>query len=235
MPTKLSPATSNRLLLRLSGNDFALLEPHLRRVDLPLRKKLEIQNRPIEAIYFPESGFASVVANGSDEHSIEVGLIGREGMTGLPVVMGTDRSTNDTYMQIAGGGLKIPVASFRKAVVPGGSLHRHFLLYAHSFVIQTTYTAIANGRSKIEERLARWLLMAHDRVGADELALTHEFLALMLGVRRAGVTVALQLLVKRGVIQAHRGGVTVLDREALKDLSNGAYGKAEAEFQRLFG
>lgn len=227
--------TTNRLLSRLSEADFALLSPHLKQVDLPLRKKLEIRGKPIEHVYFPESGFASVVANGSGRRSIEVGLIGREGMTGLPIIMGTDRSTNETFIQGAGAGLRLSVANLRKRMGLGSSMHRHFLLYAHAFSVQTTFTAIANGRSQIEERLARWLLMARDRVDSDELGLTHEFLSLMLGVRRSGVTVALQILVKRGIIQAHRGGITILDRESLEEISNGSYGQSESEFKRLFG
>jgi CRP-like cAMP-binding protein len=109
------------------------------------------------------------------------------------------------------------------------------LLYAYAFSVQTTCTALANGRSKIEERLARWILMARDRIDIDELALTHEFLSLMLGVRRSGVTVALHLLVRAGLIQAHRGIITILDRQGLEDISNGSYGVPEAEYQRLFG
>jgi CRP-like cAMP-binding protein len=235
MPTSPSPAISNRLLSRLSAADFALLSPHLKRVDLPVRKKLEIRDKPIDKVYFPESGFASVVANGSGQRSIEVGLIGREGMTGLAIVMGTDRSTNETFIQSAGEGLCISAAGLRRTMIPGSSLHRHFLLFAHAFSVQTTNTAIANGRGKIEERLARWLLMAHDRVERDDMALTHEFLSLMLGVRRSGVTIALQLLERKGLVQAHRGTVTILDRKSLEKISNGAYGTPEAEFQRLFG
>jgi CRP-like cAMP-binding protein len=124
MPTSLSPATSNRLLSRLSEADFARLSPHLNRVDLPLRKKLEIRDKPIDKVYFPESGFASVVANGSGQRSIEVGLIGREGMTGLAIVMGTDRSTNETFMQAAGAGLCISAANLRKTMDLGSSLYR---------------------------------------------------------------------------------------------------------------
>jgi CRP-like cAMP-binding protein len=233
MPT--DPATSNRLLSRLSAKDLALLSPHLRPVDLPLRMKLETRNKAIDHIYFPESGYASVVANGSGGRSIEVGLIGREGMTGVPVVMGTDRSTNETFMQCEGAGLRISTANLRKSMVPGGGVHRCFLLYAYAFSVQTTYTAIANGRSNIEERLARWILMSRDRVDSDKIPLTHEFLSLMLGVRRSGVTVALQGLARQGIIQARRGVVTILDRRSLEGISNGAYGVPEAEFQRLLG
>lgn len=211
-----------------------MLSPHLKRVDLPLRKQLETRNKAIEFAYFMESGFASVVANGTGR-SIEVGLIGREGMTGLAVVMGTDRSPNETFMQNAGAGLRLPVAKLRHAMRESTSLHAALLLYAHAFSIQTTYTAIANGRSKIEERLARWILMARDRIDSDDLALTHEFLSIMLGVRRPGVTVALNLLETQGLIKANRGIITVIDRKGLEETCNGAYGVPEAEFQRLFG
>lgn len=114
-------------------------------------------------------------------------------------------------------------------------MHERFLLYAHAFLLQTGYTAMANGRAKIEERLARWLLMAHDRIDGDTLTLTHEFLSVMLGVRRPGVTHALNLLERVGLIHATRGIITVIDREGLEENSNGAYGTPESEFNRLFG
>jgi CRP-like cAMP-binding protein len=235
MPTNLFPATPNRVLSRLSAEDFALLlAPHLKRINLPLRKQLETRNKRIEYVYFPESGFASVVANGTG-HSIEVGLIGREGMTGLAVVMGADKTPHDTFIQSPGAGLRITAEKLRQALAKGPTLQRSCLLYAHAFGLQTTYTAIANGRSKIEERLARWLLMARDRVDTDDLTLTHEFLSLMLGVRRPGVTGAIHILVTQGLIKAHRGIISIVDRNGLEKTSNGAYGVPEAEFQRLFG
>jgi CRP-like cAMP-binding protein len=195
---------------------------------------LENRTKTIEHVYFIERGFASVVANGSGR-AIEVGLIGREGMTGLAVVMGTDRTPHDTYMQAAGNGQRISSAKLRSAMEQSPALHRFFLLYGHAFVVQTAQTALVNGRSKIEERLARWLLMAHDRLDDDTMPLTHEFLSVMLGVRRPGVTVALDTLEKGGLIRATRGAVTILNRTGLKKISNRAYGAAEAEFQRLFG
>jgi hypothetical protein len=159
------PASPNRILARLSADDFGLLRPHLDAVDLPVRKQLENRNKAIENVYFIEHGFASVVANGTGR-SIEVGLIGREGMTGLAVVMGTDRSPHDTYMQAAGDGQRISSAKLRGAMERSSALHRSFLHYGHAFV-QTAQTALANGRSKIDERLARWLLMAQDRLDSE--------------------------------------------------------------------
>ncbi|HJR22498.1 MAG TPA: Crp/Fnr family transcriptional regulator [Dongiaceae bacterium] len=225
----------NRILSRLSAEDFALLEPHLTAIDLPLRKQLEVSRRPIEHVYFPDSGIMSVVANGDNKRNIEVGLIGREGMTGLAVVMGTDRSPHQTFVQSAGQGRRIPSANLRDAIRKSRDLHQRLLHYAHAFLLQTGYTAMANGRSKIEERLARWILMAHDRTDGDTLALTHEFLSIMLGVRRPGVTHAINLLERIGLIHASRGTITVVDREGLEESSNGAYGTPEAEFNRLFG
>ena len=189
MPNSISrDSISNHVLKRLSADDFALLEPHLRAVDLPVRKMLEVRDKKIDTVYFMESGMASVVANGSDKPSIEVGIIGREGMSGLSVVLGADRPPNETFIQIAGKGLWLKAAELRKAIQKSPSLHRSMLRFAHEFLAQTTETALANGRSKIEERLSRWLLMADDRVDGNELPLTHEFLSMMLGVQRSGVS-----------------------------------------------
>jgi len=226
---------TNRILSRLSEADFALLEPHLAAVDLPLRKQLEVSRRPIEHVYFPDSGILSVVANGDNKQNIEVGVIGREGMTGLAIVMGTDRTPHQTFVQSAGRGWRIGSGDLREAIRECRSLHQRFLLYAHAFLMQTGYTAMANGRSKIEDRLARWLLMAHDRIDGDTVYLTHEFLSIMLGVRRPGVTHALNLLERAGLIDARRGSITIIDREGLEEGSNGAYGTPEAEFHRHFG
>jgi CRP-like cAMP-binding protein len=228
------PTSPNRLLARLSPDDFGLLQPHLEAVDLPVRKPLESRNKAIEYVYFIEHGFASVVANGTGR-AIEVGLIGREGMTGLAVVMGTDRTPHDTFIQAAGDGQRILSDKLRSAIEQSPSLHRSFLLYGHAFMVQSGQTALANGRSKLEERLARWLLMAQDRLDGDEVPLTHEFLSVMLGVRRPGVTVTLDLLEKKNLIRAKRGVVAILNRTGRRKISNGAYGAAEAEIQRLFG
>jgi hypothetical protein len=135
----------------------------------------------------------------------------------------TDRVPHETYMQIAGHGQRIKADYLREAIATSNSLHQLLLAYVFSFMTQTTQTALANGRSKIEERLARWLLMARDRVDSDELPLTHEFLAIMLGVRRSGVTVALQELERKGLIAHRRSVITIGDREGLEHSSNGTY------------
>ena len=215
--------TSNFILKRLSDDDFGLLQPHFEATRLPVRKMLEARNRKIRTIYFMESGFASVVANGATQPSIEVGLIGREGMSGLAVVLGSDRPEHETYMQTPRSGLCLAVDLLRGAIDKSPSLHRELLKAAFAFQTQVTQTALANGRSKIEERLARWLLLADDRLDGEELPLTHEFLSLMLGVQRSGVTLAVQALEADGLIAARRGRISILKRAKLEKKSNGTY------------
>ena len=232
---KASGVFINKVLSTLTQNDLDLLTPHLQSVDLPLRKRLETPRRSIEHLYFPDSGFVSVVADGAPEQHVEVGMIGREGMTGLAVVLGTDRTPNETYVQNAGAGQRIAADNLRDAMGKSTTLQPRLLLYAHTFLIQATQTAKANARSSLDERLARWLLMAHDRLDTDDLNITHEFLSVMLGVRRSGVTVALNMLEKTALISINRGVVTIVDRKGLKAAANGAYGVSEAEFNRVFG
>jgi CRP-like cAMP-binding protein len=225
---------SNRILLGLSPRDLGLLEPALESVDLPVRRQLEIRNRRIEHIYFPDSGFASVVANGESSSQVEVGLIGREGMTGAALLMGADRTPNDTYIQLAGKGRRVKAASFVRAIGESASLHRSCLKFVHTLVVQAAHTAAANARNKLEERLARWLLMAHDRADGDNLTLTHEFLGFMLGTQRPGVTITISELEQRGCIRTRRGVISIVDRAALEECAGGAYGAPEAELKRLF-
>ena len=227
--TEISPFPGrNRLLAALSSADFALLQPDLDPVSPELRQVLETADEPIAHNYFIESGLASVVAgNGNHRRRIEVGLIGFDGMTGLAVVLGNDRSPNENFMQVGGEGRRISSDRLRMAMQESRSLHGVLLNFAHAFMNQIASTALSNGTASVEERLARWLLMAHDRMDDDNIPLTHEFLALMLGVRRAGVTVALNALERKAVIRLSRGQIFVVDREGLKASANGAYADME--------
>jgi CRP-like cAMP-binding protein len=235
MLMKESTRRRNAVLDHLSEKDFALLEPSLQKVELTFRKRLQSANRKIETVYFAESGLASVIAVGGGERKqAEAAVIGYEGVVGIPVILADDRSPHEIFMQVEGGGHSMPAAAFREALDQSPTLSRACLHFAHVFSIQAAYTALANARGSIEQRLARWLLMAQDRLGTNELLLTHDFLALMLGVRRAGVTVGLQHFEAKGVISHERGAITILDREALVENANGLYGGPEAEFQRLF-
>jgi CRP-like cAMP-binding protein len=226
----------NRLLNALANADLALLQPHLQRTPLKFRQQLQTANRRIRTVYFPEAGIASVVAigGGGERRQAEVALVGREGMTGVPILHGVDRGPCDVFIQAEGEGQSISADALCEAVRQSNSLAECLLRFAHVFSVQSAYTALANAQGKIEERLARWLLMAQDRIEADELGITHEFLALMLGVRRAGVTTALQQLEKKGLVATARGAVTVKDRVGLQECANGLYGTPEAEFERLF-
>jgi CRP-like cAMP-binding protein len=226
----------NRLLGSLGRTDFALLQPHLVPVRLRFRQRLQSPHRRVKAAYFPDSGIASVVAIATGSHSqIEVAVIGCEGMTGLPIVLDAGRSPCEIFVQVEGRGHCVPAHNLESAMESSPSLQNAFLKYAHVLDIQASYTALANARGTLEERLARWLLMAQDRIATqDELELTHEFLSLMLGVRRAGVTVALQHFELKGLVTTRRGFIVIRDRKGLEESAHGLYGAPEAEYERLF-
>jgi len=226
MQQKTSGTPKNRILSRLSAADMALLKPDLESIDLPLRYVFEEANKPITHSYFIEYGLCSIVA-GNGHKRLEIGLIGCEGMTGLPIVLGHDRSPNETFMQVAGNGIRIAADKLREAISQSRSLERELLGFVHSFMNQTASSALANGTATVEERLARWLLMANDRLRGDEVPLTHEFLSLMLGVRRAGVTVALNYLEQRAIIRLARKQIVITDRKGLEAAANGTYHKPE--------
>jgi CRP-like cAMP-binding protein len=233
-PQRPPPLHLNRLLSALAPADLALLQPHLRTVVLKLKTVLEQPNRRIGRVYFMDEGIATVMAV-AGKQQIEVGLIGREGMSGAPVVLGNHSSPHATYMQVAGSGQCIGAAPLRTAMQASGSLRQSLLKFVQVFMIQTAHTAMANGRANLIERLARWLLMAHDRVERPALPLTHEFLALRLGVRRAGVTETLHKLEGEKLIRASRGQVEVIDRLRLERRAGASYGVPEAEYRRLIG
>jgi CRP-like cAMP-binding protein len=230
-----SSHSRNRLLAELSPSDLALVQPHLQPVPMPLLRDMERPNRRIEAIYFMEAGIASVVAVQPDETRIEVGLIGREGMSGIAVVLGGDQSPNATYIQVAGEAQRMTANELRKAMGASHTLRDSFLKFVQVFMVQTAHTAIANARFRIDQRLARWILMAHDRTRDTTLPLTHEFLALMLGVRRAGVTEALQSLKRQKLIDSGRNKIMMLNRKGIEQLAGSSYGVPEKEYRRLIG
>ncbi len=225
-------ASANRILDLLSVGDCGMLGKEFEDVALEPRQVLETSRSPIPHVYFPMSGLASIVGTSQPNHRIEVGMVGYEGMTGLAVVLGGDRSSNETVVQSSGRALRIGSGSLQKAMGASPTLTSALLRYVHVFMMQASQTAVANGRGKLNERLARWLLMWHDRLRSGELQVTHEFLSLLLGVRRPGVTVALHELEGQGLISSTRNHVRILDRVGLKRVSNGFYGIPEAEYDR---
>jgi CRP-like cAMP-binding protein len=229
----MSTKIANQLLAALSRADRKLLSPDLEAVELDLRASLEEPGKPIRHVYFPESGIISVVVK-SGEHRIEAGLIGREGMSGTAVALADHRSPNEAYVQMQGAAQRIGARPFRLALNQSVSLRELVQRFAHVFLIQVAQTAFANGTATIEQRLARWLLMAHDRQDEGELDLTHEFISVMLGVRRSGVTDALHQLESKRLIRANRGSIRIVSRKGLTELAGSIYGIPEAEYKRLF-
>ena len=218
----------------LSAGDRELLAPNLQRVELELRQTLEKANQPIEHVYFLEDGIASIVGDSNTFGQIEIGIIGKEGVTGLQVILGNDQSPYETFIQVPGTALMIEAQKLRAAMDKSCTLHQLLLRYVQVFMIQTSQTALSNAASLLSQRLARWLLMCQDRLNSKSVPLTHQFLAIMLGVQRSGVTIALGELESRDLVRSRRGMITILDRPTLIKLTNGSYGVAEAEYKRRF-
>ena len=225
----------NKILATLPEHDFERLSDHLEPVKFASRQHVLTSNKPITHAYFVESGIVSVVASPTRRKIIEVGFVGREGFTGLPIVMGSDSSPYSAFVQVGGHGLRISSNVLREITAESTALRESCLRYAHVFLTQVASSAAANSQGKLEERLARWLLMAHDRLHDNDLPLTHELLSMMLGVHRPGVTIALSLLSKRGMIAIGRGAITITDRSSLQKFAGGYYGDAENEERKLLG
>ncbi|BAU92484.1 Crp/Fnr family transcriptional regulator [Methylorubrum populi] len=200
---------------------------------MPLGTVLIEPGRPISHAHFPEDGLCSVIASSHDGGRIEIGLFGRDGLAGVALALDSDQIPHQIFMQVAGRSHRIGADALRRAINASDSLRTLLLRYAQTFLIQTAQTALANASAPAEERLARWLVMYHDRLDGDDLSVTHEFLSMMLGVRRPTVTVALQMLEGAGLIKARRGRIVVLNRSGLIEAAGEAYGPAEAEYERL--
>lgn len=224
----------NLLLATLPGEDYQRLAPQLERLEAVHGYRFCQAGQPVEHVYFPQGGIASVTSQG-DPMKVEIGVIGREGLVGVPVLLGADSSPVSTFVQMPGSFLRLPVSSFLDFVHAHPDSQKVLLRFVQSFIVQVSSTAVANASYNVEQRLARWLLMAHDRADSDQLSLTHDFLSMMLGVRRPGVTVATHVLEGEHAIRATRGAIRVVDREKLKVFAGDSYGLAEAEYLRLIG
>jgi CRP-like cAMP-binding protein len=233
--SSLSTLSRNGLLRTLSREDLELLHPLLEPVSLSVGDVLVEPNEPIAFVHFMEQGIASVVAFSQAKKRIEVATLGREGLAGVSIVLDIDRSPHLTFIQVTGSALRMRAGDLRAVMGVRASLRNLLLHYAHALSIQTAHTALANGRFTITERLARWILMSHDRLDSNDVPLTHNLLALMLGVRRPGVTMALHILEGKHMIRSTRGHVTLLDRVKLERLAGDSYGVPEAEYRRVIG
>ena len=234
-PASLPIRYANHLLRQLSVEDAGLLHPALEPVQLAVGRVLYPPAQPVRHVYFVESGLVSIVGANKGRRRMEIGMVGFEGMTSLETVLGGGIAAHEALVQSPGSALRLSSADLRHAAAQRRSLHDVLLRYVHAFMIQSCHAAIAAGRARINERLSRGLLMWHDRVRADEFFVTHEFLALLMGVRRQGVTVALHELEGKGLIRSMRNRVRILDRAGLERTANGFYGAPEDEYQRLFG
>ena len=227
---------SNRLLVHLPQEDQERLSRFLEPVVLEYKRPLYDADERIEFVHFIESGVGSLVCAMADGRAAEVGTVGNEGFAGLPVLLGDDRAPSSMYIQVPGRGLRMTARIFREQLEQSQPMRAAMLRYTHVFFNQVAQTAACAHFHSLEQRCCRWLLMTHDRVlPSDTFLLTHEFLAMMLGVRRAGVSVAAGALQRAGLILYHRGRVTVLDRQGLEDCACECYAVAKAEFNGLLG
>jgi CRP-like cAMP-binding protein len=228
-------AEQNRLLRALPLAEYARLLPQLTPVVLGLKQVLIEPDTPIRDVYFPRSGVGSMIADEQEGGAVEVGTIGPEGFIGLPVLMGADRMPYRVFVQVAGDGWRLSADAFRRLVDERAPVRRLLLRFAQAFSDQVSQSVACNRLHTVDERCARWLLMTLDRVHGESFELTHEFLSYMLGVRRAGVTVAMGTLQGAQIIRYVRGRVTVLDRPRLEEASCGCYHITRTASDRLLG
>lgn len=226
---------TNRLLSLLSDEDYQRLRPHLSPVVLDYKKSLYEASRPIEQVYFPIDGVASLVITTTDGRSAEVGTVGSEGLVGLPVCLGDREAPSSMYVQVPGTALVMDAPMFRGELDRSSSLNLVMLRYAHAFFNQVAQSAACAHLHRLEQRCCRWLLMTRDRMPSDDFLLTQEFLGMMLGVRRTSVTDVMGSLQKAGLIRYRRGHVTILDHEALRLRTCECYDISKLEFDRLLG
>jgi CRP-like cAMP-binding protein len=226
---------ANRLLGLLPPRDYARLRPHLRRIPLEYRQSLYRAHKPIGFVYFIETGVGSLVNTMANGDAAEVGTIGNEGVVGLPLVLGDDRAPTGVYVQVPGAGLRMKASVFSREMARSASMRTVMLHYAHAFFNQVAQSAACNQFHSLQQRCCRWLLMTRDRMQSDEFLLTQEFLAMMLGVQRTGVTAAAGALQRAGLIHYRRGNVTIIDRRGLLERSCECYGISKKEFDRLLG
>jgi len=226
---------ANRLLGLLTREDYARLRPHLQSVPLEYRKSLYRANARIQSVWFIETGVGSLVNTMANGDASEVGTIGNEGMVGLPLLLGDHRAPTSVYVQVPGVGLRMTASLFVRELAQSASMRKVMLHYAHAFFNQVAQSAACNQFHSLRQRCCRWLLMTHDRMHSDEFLLTQEFLAMMLGVQRTGVTAAASALQRAGLIRYIRGNVTIIDRAGLEEESCECYGISSREFDRLLG
>jgi CRP-like cAMP-binding protein len=225
----------NLLLRALGRSSYESLAEHLEPIHLPARHVLWKANTPIRSVYFPRTCVTSLLVMLEEESPVESATVGREGLVGIPVALGVESTSTQAIAQVPGDAARLPVVIFREFLARDADLAMLVHRYAQALLEQTSQSVACNRRHAMEERCARWLLMTHDRVGADDFSLTHDFLAFMLGVRRASVTVAAGMLQQAGLIRYARGKVTIVDRARLEEASCECYRSVRQRFDQLLG
>jgi CRP-like cAMP-binding protein len=232
---KLPRQPVNRILAALPTRVYTRLMTHLEHVSLESRQPAYDVDEPIDFVYFPLTAVFSLVTVMEDGEGVEVATVGNEGMVGLPLFLGVDQTSGKAFVQVPGDALRIASAAFKKEIRRQGPLTQMLQVYTQALMVQISQGMACNGIHSIRQRCARWLLMTHDRVAAETFPLSQEFLALMLGVRRAGVNKVATELKQAGLIQYSRGVIRILKRKELEDTSCECYQVIKREFDRLLG
>jgi CRP-like cAMP-binding protein len=233
-PPSTAADPQNLLLAMLPAADYARLLPVMKRVPLPLRLSLLKRDQPIDHLFFPEGGVCSLTTSMKDGDAVEVATIGREGMIGFEVFLGSTVASVDAFVQVPGGAAqRLPLDAFRREMDTRGSLFKVMSRYSRALLGQIVQTAACNRLHKVHGRCARWLLLTHDRVDSDEFPLSHEFLSFMLGVERSTVTLIAGGLQRAGLIRYVHGRVTIVDRKGLERAACECYEIAARQFADL--
>ncbi len=233
MPIDRFRPPQNQLLSALPQKEFERLWPTLEFVSLAFQQILYEANQPIEYVYFPNNGIISLVTITEDGGTVEAATVGNEGMVGISILLGVEKTPVQAISQMAGDALRMRTEVFKREITPNSPLYALLLRYTQVLIGQLSQTVACNRLHSVEERCCRWLLLCQDRVRSNQFALTQETLAQMLGVRRASVSVVAAILQKAGLIRYSRGKITILDRVGLEAASCECYRVVKAEFDRL--
>lgn len=228
-------AMANRLLALLPPDEYTAIVRETVYVDLPRGVILAEKGQPITKVYFLTSGIGSIVVTTAEGHRAEAGLFGFDGYVPTSAIAGVETSSYDVFVQVAGGGYELPYERFRHWMANSRSFSNIMIRSIEAFSVQLAHTAASNAIHDVPQRLARWLLMCDDRISGSEIALTHEFMSIMLAVRRPSVTTSLHILEGLGLIKSVRGAVLIRNRRGLEQYARDAYGWPEKEYSRLMG
>jgi CRP-like cAMP-binding protein len=233
LPLHQRAPVENRLLAKLPPEERAGLLSHMEQVYLPLGKVIIEPEEPIRDVYFPTGALISLVSLSQEGKSVEAGIIGCEGMAGLPSLLGDGTTSMRSLVQIEGTAIKTRADVIQAEFAKAGALQKAVYGYLHALLVAFSQSAACNRLHSVEGRLARWLLIASDGIQSETIHLTHEYLSTMLGIRRAGVTQTAVYLRSIGVIDYHRGEIHITDRKGLEAISCECYAVVKGEFDRM--